>query len=93
MMRLAACFATEAGIRICCPVHDAFLIEAPDYRIGEEVERMRTCMDRASRAVLGGFTVKVDHKIVTWPDRYMDEDGEEHWNQLMNYLERCEAGR
>jgi hypothetical protein len=83
MMRVAACFATEAGIRICCPVHDAFLIEAPDYRIGEEVERMRACMDRASRAVLGGFTVKVDHKIVTWPDRYMDEDGDEHWNQML----------
>jgi hypothetical protein len=49
-------------------------------------------MDRASRAVLGGFTVKVDHKITTWPDRYMDEDGEEHWNHLMKYLERCEAG-
>jgi hypothetical protein len=91
MMRLAACFATEAGIRICCPVHDAFLIEAPDYRVGEEVERMRACMDRASRAVLGGFAVKVDHKITTWPDRYMDEDGEVHWNQLMKYLERCEA--
>jgi hypothetical protein len=22
----------------------------------------------------------------------MDEDGEEHWSQLMKYLERCEAG-
>ena len=72
MMRLAACFATEAGIRICCPVHDAFLIEAPDYRIGEEVERMRACMDRASRAVLGGFDwgARTANIIAAlWPER------------------------
>jgi DNA polymerase I len=73
LMRLAVIFATEAGIRVCCPVHDTFLIEAPDYRIAEEVERMRECMNRASRIVLDGFVLKVDHEITAWPDRYMDE--------------------
>jgi len=29
MLRLACCFATEQGIRVCAPVHDALLIEAP----------------------------------------------------------------
>jgi DNA polymerase-1 len=29
MLRLACCLATEAGIRVCAPVHDAILIEAP----------------------------------------------------------------
>ena len=29
MLRLACCFATERGIRVCAPVHDALLIEAP----------------------------------------------------------------
>ena len=29
MLRLACIFATEAGIRVCAPVHDALLIEAP----------------------------------------------------------------
>ncbi len=29
MMRLACSLATEAGITVCCPVHDAILIEAP----------------------------------------------------------------
>jgi DNA polymerase-1 len=91
MMRLAVIFATEAGIRVCCPIHDAFLIEAPSYRIGEEVERMRECMNRASRIVLDGFTVRVDHQIATWPDRYMDEDGEAHWSLLMECLARCEG--
>jgi hypothetical protein len=60
------------------------------YRIAEEVERMRECMNRASRIVLDGFTLRVDHQIASWPDRYMDEDGEAHWNQLMKYLALCE---
>ena len=29
MLRLACCFATEEGIAVCAPVHDAILIEAP----------------------------------------------------------------
>src|SRR3954464_13305113 len=29
MLRLACCLATERGIRVCAPVHDALLIEAP----------------------------------------------------------------
>jgi hypothetical protein len=29
MMRIAAMAATEAGIEVCAPVHDAFLIAAP----------------------------------------------------------------
>ena len=29
MMRIAACLATERGIEVCAPVHDAFLICAP----------------------------------------------------------------
>src|SRR5204862_5219938 len=29
LLRLACCFAVESGIRVCAPVHDAILIEAP----------------------------------------------------------------
>jgi hypothetical protein len=28
MLRLACCLATEHGIKVCAPVHDALLIEA-----------------------------------------------------------------
>jgi hypothetical protein len=38
MMRLAACLATERGIQVCCPVHDAFLIEA-----NADQSRVREC--------------------------------------------------
>jgi hypothetical protein len=41
MMRVAACLATEHGIEVCAPVHDAFLIEAPIERIEEDTQAMR----------------------------------------------------
>jgi DNA polymerase I len=42
MMRIAAIAATEAGIEVCCPVHDAFLISAP-------IDRMMVPTCRAKR--------------------------------------------
>ncbi len=37
MMRLACSLATERGIRVCAPVHDALLVEADGDHIGEVV--------------------------------------------------------
>src|SRR5438128_1044105 len=41
MMRIAAIAATEAGIEVACPVHDAFLIAAPLDRLEADVAHMR----------------------------------------------------
>jgi DNA polymerase I len=75
MMRLAACLATERGIEVCAPVHDAFLICAPLDRIEADVARMREAMAEASRIILDGFELRTDAAIVRYPDRYMDERG------------------
>ena len=56
MLRLACCLATERGIRVCAPVHDALLIEAPAGEIDERVAELQACMREASRVVLGGFS-------------------------------------
>jgi DNA polymerase family A len=37
MMRIAACLATERGIEVCAPVHDAFLICAPLDRLDADI--------------------------------------------------------
>ena len=54
MLRLACCLATERGIRVCAPVHDALLIEAPLERDRRAVAALQACMREASRIVLGG---------------------------------------
>ncbi|MBY0459805.1 MAG: hypothetical protein K2V38_21005, partial [Gemmataceae bacterium] len=79
MMRLAACLATERGIGVCCPVHDAFLIEADAADIDGEVGRMQDAMREASEAVLPGFPLKTDAKVVRHPGRYADPRGETMW--------------
>ena len=88
MMRIAAIAATEGGIEVCCPVHDAFLISARADRIDDDVMAMRPLMSKAGRAVTGGLDVRTDVKIARWPDRYMDKRGEGMWRRVMNLLER-----
>jgi len=86
MMRLAACIATERGIEVCCPVHDAFLIEAPMDRIESETERMRAAMQEASELVLPGFPLRTDTKTIRYPDRYSDERGCVMWELVLSLL-------
>ena len=73
MMRLAACMATESGIEVVAPVHDAFLIVAPLEELDDRVAQMQETMAEASRIVLGGHEVRTDANIIRHPDRYMDE--------------------
>ncbi|MCB9557342.1 MAG: DNA polymerase I [Deltaproteobacteria bacterium] len=86
MLRLACCFATEAGVRVCAPIHDALLIEADSDDIEGAVERTQMAMAEASRAVLDGFELRTDATIVRYPDRYVDERGVEMWNTVMAIL-------
>jgi DNA polymerase I len=86
MMRIAACLATECGVEVCAPVHDAFLVCAPIDRIDEAAATMRAAMIEASRAVLSGFELRVDVHIVGYPDRYMDPRGEVMWNRVQDLI-------
>jgi hypothetical protein len=86
MLRLAACLATERGIGVCCPVHDAFLIEAADDRIEDTVRDMQEVMCVASEWVLPGFPLRTDAKVVRYPDRYGDARGRGMWETVAGIL-------
>ena len=87
MMRIAAIAATEVGIEVCAPVHDAFLIAAPLERLDDDVVAMREMMTKAGRAVTGGLDICTEAEIVRWPDRYMDERGKGMWEKVISLLE------
>ena len=92
MLRLACIFATEAGIRVCAPVHDALLIEAPAREIDTAIDTTRRCMERASRIVLSGHVVGTSaDKIVRFPDRFMDERGVRVWELVTGLLKKRAA--
>jgi DNA polymerase I len=93
MLRLACCSATEAGIGVCCPVHDAILVEGPVDEIGRIVEETKSHMARASRDVLEGFELRTGVEVIAYPHRYRDEKrGGAMWDRVMGLLERIEKG-
>lgn len=91
MMRLAACLGTERGLNVCCPVHDAFLIEAGADEIGTAAERMQAAMREASEAVLPGFPLNTEAKVVRYPDRYADPRGERMWAAVTGIVAELDA--
>jgi DNA polymerase I len=62
MMRLACCLATERGIEVCAPVHDALLICAPLERLEADVAATRAAMAEASRVVRPGRRRRAEGK-------------------------------
>jgi DNA polymerase I len=87
MLRIACCLATERGIEVCAPIHDAVLICAPLDRLDADIAAMRAAMAEASRFVLAGFELATDVKIVRWPDRYDDPRGSEMWKRVCSLVE------
>lgn len=88
MLRLACCLATEAGIRIVAPVHDAVLIEAPLEELESATQLMQDFMRQASALVLNGFELRSDAKLIRYPDRYCDERGMVMWSEVMDLLDK-----
>jgi len=91
MMRIAAIAGTEAGIEVCAPVHDAFLIAAPLERLDNDVRHMQELMTRAGNAVTGGLDIRTEAKIFKWPDRYFDEEAVKMWDQIIGVLDRLDG--
>ena len=91
MLRLACCLVTEAGIKVCAPVHDAILIEARLEELDEIVERTQQLMSDASAHVLGGFRLNSDADVIRYPDRYADERGTKMWDLVSEMLETIES--
>jgi DNA polymerase-1 len=91
MLRLACCLATERGIEVCAPVHDAVLIAAPVGQITADVTAMRAAMMEASAVVLDGFKLSTDATIIRYPDRYMDPRGAVMWDRVCKLVQAQEA--
>ncbi len=94
MMRIACCLATEAGIDVCCPVHDAILVEGPAGEIDGIVGQTQEIMAEASRVVLDEFELATDAEVVRWPARYMDEKrGRTMWDRVVKLASEQERPR
>jgi DNA polymerase family A len=91
MLRLACCLATERGVEVCAPVHDALLIAAPIGDIEAAVAVTREAMAEASRVVLDGLEVRTDAKVTRHPEHFADARGTRMWNVVTQLIEEAEA--
>jgi hypothetical protein len=92
MLRLAMCLATERGVAVAAPVHDAFLVEGLSVAgIDTAVRELRRAMDEASTAVLDGQVAGTDVKFFRHPARYTDKRAAAFWADLMGALARVEG--
>lgn len=86
MLRIACVGLLRAGITVCAPVHDAILVEGPVKAIDDIVSTAQGIMRQASYAVLDGFELGSDAKVVRYPKRYMDERGVDMWETVQSLL-------
>jgi DNA polymerase-1 len=86
MLRFGCCYATERGIAVCAPVHDAILIEARLEDLDDTVVAAQAAMSDASALVLDGFRLRSDAKVIRHPERYEDERGKEMWKRVWNVM-------
>jgi hypothetical protein len=82
MLRLACCIATERGVRVCAPVHDAILIEAPQDDLDTAVQEATRAMADASGFVLDGFALRSEATLIRHPERYQDPRGATMWEMV-----------
>jgi DNA polymerase I len=91
MLQLACIFATESGIEVCMPVHDALLVQGPLDRLDEHVATTQACMAKASEIVLSGFQLRSEARLIRYPNRFTEERGAKMWATVQSLLARFRA--
>jgi DNA polymerase I-like protein with 3'-5' exonuclease and polymerase domains len=87
ILRLACCLATERGVTVCAPVHDAMLIESSIEGLPGAIEVTRLAMAEASAIVLGGFVLRTEFDEAVYPQRLLKKAGTAMWNKIWAHID------
>ncbi len=91
LLRIACILMFENGLTLCAPVHDAILIEARDDQIEAHAKIAQSCMRIASKKLLDGFTLSSEVEIYRFPERFLDANAREFWEQIQTINSRYES--
>lgn len=80
ILRRANLFLWEAGVRVCAPVHDAFLIECKSDVLEDVALETRRCLESASVDVLKGHRLRTELRILQCPERLLESRGQAMWD-------------
>jgi DNA polymerase I-like protein with 3'-5' exonuclease and polymerase domains len=92
MLRWACSLATDRGLMVNCPVHDALLVEGPLDEVESFVAAAQRAMADASAIVLDGPRLGIDVKVTRWPDRFRDDDGWNTWCRIAEMVGPVRSG-
>jgi DNA polymerase I-like protein with 3'-5' exonuclease and polymerase domains len=93
MLRLALIYATEQGLGICAPLHDAIFMVATTDTEDWAIATLKDCMGRAALDLIG-VRVPVEITVIRYPDRYVPHKKPmalKVWGKMMVSLEREEG--
>jgi hypothetical protein len=93
-MRAVLIAATEAGIRICCCVHDGFLIEARTEALEDAIAAMLTIMRATGEVLYGSAPIVKCEQRIYWPNSFdpgLDAEEQEIWNLILQVVEKLEV--
>jgi hypothetical protein len=76
LLRHACSMLTDAGIKVCWSIHDAFLIEAKLKNVDQVVGRSRQIMAHASARLFDGMEIRTEVTVIRYPNHYCDPRGE-----------------
>jgi DNA polymerase family A len=86
LMRVITVALVDAGVQVDAIVHDGFLCEGPAARIEDLCATIDGVMRGASRAVLGGFEIRNDLKVVGPGQHFLEPRGAQFWQQVMKAI-------
>jgi len=90
LLRLTCVLLVERGFgpMLCATHHDAFYLECEAGQSEDVGDALRLCFDEAVGIVLSGRVgLRLEIGIVHYPDHYQDEDGQEIWHIVTEYLQ------
>ena len=62
------------------------MIEVRTVDLEATVAKAQDLMRQASEVILPGFPLKSDAKVVSYPNRYIDQRGIQMWDEVMDLL-------
>ena len=86
ILRRATILLLLNKIKVIALVHDAVMIEVNLEDVDQTVVDAKYLMVKASEQVIG-LPIRVNANIVKYPDRYMDEKGENMWNMIWEVVD------
>jgi len=93
IMREAVRLAHKKMIELICPLHDALYALAEDAKAQEVKEALAECMLQAVKTVIGDLLdIRLDVDIHEEGHVWVEEKGEEDYNNLKQFLEPAEVG-